>query len=768
MIPIYFENIETAFTSNGLGRLVDCISCTVTEERNGVYECEFTYPITGRFYNALLSGGIIGVIHDDHHDIQPFDIYKHSAPIDGVVTFNASHISYRLNKIPVMPFSASSCALALQGIADNAVTDCPFTFWTDKETAVDFALTVPKNGRAILGGEEGSILDTFGSGEYQFDKFAVRLYASRGTDSGVTIRYGKNLTSVQMVQDRSSAVTGVLPYWTDGTTTIIGTEVIAPYAPESYPWTEENGVEITDENGDAIEIAPAVITVVPYDFSGQFEEAPSLAELEQAAEDYLDNNTPWIPTDNIDIDFVQLWQTPEYANVAALQRVGLCDTVSVYYPELGVIATEQKVIKTVYNVLLERFDAMTLGQLQTTLSEAISGTFQAQLTETQSALMEAIAHATELITGGLGGHVVFTMNANGEPQEIIIMDTDDTATAVNVIRMNKNGIGFSTSGYNGPFASAWTIDGKFNADFIAAGHLLANYIQGGTLTLGGNGNGNGVLRILDSSGNVITTGDMSGISTTYLRAALNSTNYALFSSSGLRFYLDDAVVYNGSTRHYSLPDSTSLEYSQGNLTFEATPGSDTLFGLIDAEELLFSASRGGSTYRRIDFGLSTGLQFYTDSLHASIGMAGGASFASLRVSGTKSRVVSTEDYADRLLYCYETPSPMFGDVGEGVIGEDGLCYVWLDPVFAETISNTQYQAFLQAYGEGSLYVTERKPGYFCVKGTPGLAFGWEIKAKQADFDQLRLERKTDDVDITNADYGFYAIEYLEKLKGART
>ena len=82
---------------------------------------------------------------------------------------------------------------------------------------------------------------------------------------------------------------------------------------------------------------------------------------------------------------------------------------------------------------------------------------------------------------------------------------------------------------------------------------------------------------------------------------------------------------------------------------------------------------------------------------------------------TKSKKVDTADYSNRLLYCYETASPMYGDIGEGPIGEGGRCYIWLDPIFAETIKTDQYQVFLQAYGDGKAYVSERHPGYFVVK-----------------------------------------------------
>ena len=136
-------------------------------------------------------------------------------------------------------------------------------------------------------------------------------------------------------------------------------------------------------------------------------------------------------------------------------------------------------------------------------------------------------------------------------------------------------------------------------------------------------------------------------------------------------------------------------------------------------------------------------------------------------TGTKSRRVSTDQYSDRLLYCYETPSPMFGDVGEGVIAEDGLCYITLDAVFAQTITTAQYQVFLQKYGDGDCWVKDRKGGYFIVQGTPGLAFGWEIKAKQRDYDQKRLDRAEEPYKPETTDYGAEAAQYIDNLKKER-
>ena len=134
----------------------------------------------------------------------------------------------------------------------------------------------------------------------------------------------------------------------------------------------------------------------------------------------------------------------------------------------------------------------------------------------------------------------------------------------------------------------------------------------------------------------------------------------------------------------------------------------------------------------------------------------------LSVSGTKSRLASTEDYGERLLYCYETPSPTFGDVGEGKIDETGKCYVFLDDLFAETIdTDCTYQVFLQAYGNGTCYVTERNTNYFVVEGTGNLSFGWEVKAIQKGYDTMRLEEPLEDT--VETDYAQETYAYLKTL-----
>lgn len=462
MIPILYEGTEQAFLNNGLGRLSDAITCKVTEERNGTFELEMTYPITGVHYADIAENRIIFAKTEDGGNNQAFIIYKVSRPLNGIVTVNAQHISYLLNGFVVMPFTAVSCADAINKIAANTVINTPFAYHTDVESTVSFKLDAPRSVRGLLGGEQGSILDTYGGYDYKFDNFNVYLYQNRGTDNGVSIRYGKNLTGLKNVIDATNIYTGIVPYWADG-------EGNTVYLPER--------VVLSDHASDyPYKILKSV------DFSGDFESQPTEAQLRARAENYVASSSAWKLKNSIDVSFINLGQTEEYKDFVALERVKLCDYVTVIYDKLGV-NVKTKVIKTVYNVLTERYDTISLGDTTYTLAQAIQGAIDTPtMTEVTTKMQSAIARATKLIQGGLGGHVVFNTNGDGEPEEILIMDTDDVTTAVNVIRMNLGGIGFSHNGYEGPFETAWTIDGGFNASFITGGTINGNLIAANTIS----------------------------------------------------------------------------------------------------------------------------------------------------------------------------------------------------------------------------------------------------------------------------------------------
>lgn len=463
MIPILFERDETLFKSNGIGRLTESLSCLVTEERNGIYECELKYPLSGKRYADITEGAIIYATHDETRLPQPFEIYKRSAPMDGVVTFNARHISHRLSNVILQPFSAESCAQAFSLMVTKSVTPNPFTFWTDKAVSGTFTVTAPKSVKDALGGSQGSILDVYGRGDYEWDGWTVKLHLNRGSDNGVTIEYGKNLTDLTQEIDVQSTYNAVVPFWLSDT----GVLVTLP------EWVYSIAGELHEP-----------VKCVTMDLSDKFEQMPTYAQMRATADRLMRQNASYAPSENIEVNFVALWQTPEYEQFSSLQRVKLCDTVTVKYPALGVNA-RKSVIRVVYDVLAERYATIELGTPKTNFADTIKAETEANIlpqVATQSTIDAAVAAATNLLRGGAGGHVLLATDANGKPTEIYIMDTESVETAEKVLRINMLGIGFSQSGVSGTYKTAWTIDGHFVADFIDTGTLDATLIKAGTLT----------------------------------------------------------------------------------------------------------------------------------------------------------------------------------------------------------------------------------------------------------------------------------------------
>ncbi len=387
MIPILYESDEISFDTNGLGRLRDCISCIVTEERNGVYECDFEYPVGGQNYDRIQLGRIIAVEHDYSNDVQPFDIVSASKPIDGIVQFHAVHISYRQSKLTTSGTNINSLADAFTMLGNSTPAN-PFTYETDK-TATGFlasANDVPRSVRSFLGGVEGSILDAYG-GEYEWDKFTVKLWDARGEDRNITIRYGVNLVDFTDDTDYQNTFNACVAYWTgqgdDGSDIVVKTGMLDSGLTDYVLRTE----------------------CVPLDLTDKFEEQPTVVELEAMAQSYMTSNQVNLPQQNIKVDFVQLEDSPEYEYFAPLANCKLCDTVRVVFPMYNFAGTF-KIVKTTYNVLLERFDELELGTLSTTLAEAlgISGdslnklSQTSQTVQTGTALTTTVANTTKTNT----------------------------------------------------------------------------------------------------------------------------------------------------------------------------------------------------------------------------------------------------------------------------------------------------------------------------------------------------------------------------------
>ena len=339
MIPCLYDSREMTFDHNGIGKLADAQSCTVTEKRNGSYELKLVCPADGIHAESLEEGNIILAKPSDTGQSQPFRIYKVTTPIDGKLEVQARHISYQLNFITVSPFSAGGCQAAMEGLKEHAATDCPFTVWTNVESNATFALAVPASFRSCLGGMDASILDTFG-GEFEWNRYMVKFHRTRGADHNVRIIYGKNLTDFKMEKSIENVITGVHPYWVDSETQAVMElpEKVVLLSKRTVPYQK--------------------ITVL--DCSSDFQEKPSESELREFAQNYIDTTDLTEPEIDIKIDFVQLWNTPGYEDIVEAERVSLCDTVHVYISKLG-IEVSSKVTETEYDSLLERYNSITLS-----------------------------------------------------------------------------------------------------------------------------------------------------------------------------------------------------------------------------------------------------------------------------------------------------------------------------------------------------------------------------------------------------------------------
>lgn len=471
MIPILFSENTTQFNTNGIGRLSDAISCVIIEERNGQFELEMEYAAEGRHVEDIGYNKIILAKPSQENTLQAFRIYKIEKSImGGTITVNAQHISYQLANIPLKPFVASSLADTLVKLKSESLESNPFTFITDKTSAVACGSVIPIMCRSMLGGHEGSLLDVYG-GEWKFDNYTCSLLSARGADRGVTIRYGKNLVSLEQEENIANTITGIVPFWqaSDSNDCVYASPVYASTA-DNYPYKR---TEIID-------------------FSDQFEAKPTSAQLTVLAQQYIEKNNIGHPSVSLDVDFVNLADTEEYKGIAPLENVLLCDTVTVIFEKLG-ISEKAKVVKTEYDCLAERYKSVEIGTIRSSLAVTIADQGSA-IEVTLEKAREFTKDATGWLTNG-AGYVVANKNADGSWKELLFLDQPTTAAATKVLRINENGIGFA-SGAAGTFDSwvyyqAWTLDGN--------------------LSLGGVNNSYGHLKILNTSGNIIGEWDKDGL-----------------------------------------------------------------------------------------------------------------------------------------------------------------------------------------------------------------------------------------------------------------
>lgn len=460
MIPILFDSLEKSYSTWGIGHLKDAIECAVEEEGNGVFILKLLYPVGGVLYDELALERQILAMPNAVDRAQPFRIVEITEPISGVVTIEAEHVHYQTNDIPVFPFTADNAPDAASRMVANSVVANPFTFSTTKTTRARFEVKKPMKFRQLLGGVQGSMLDVFGGGEYEFDRYSILLHAKRGRDDGAKIQYGKDLIDYEQEKSIRSLVSGVAPYWTNGEGQLVT-------LPEKYIAVAHNY---------------AYTRVVEKDFSSEFDDPPTAAQLRAATQKYIDSTDLTSPKVSIKVKFQPLWDTSDYEShplYPVLKATGyrrVFDIVTVEFPSLNGTEVKAKINRTLFNVLLEHYDEIDIGDVRASFGKTVLDQ-QKELEQTPSVdfMERAIRNATDLITGQAGGHIIFRPKVM--PQEMLIMDTDDIVTAKRVWRYNLNGWGYSSTGPNGPYRLAATMDGALVADFITAGTLNAAIVN---------------------------------------------------------------------------------------------------------------------------------------------------------------------------------------------------------------------------------------------------------------------------------------------------
>lgn len=461
MIPVIFKPGEKDFTTNGLGRLIDVTRCEITEEANGKYELEMDYPAISRFSDYFENGYQIKAKPNDLEEYHIFEIKQtFKDTFTNSIVIYAQSRTYKLGnrQVRLVTVDNRNGAEAMRLIEQNMDEPCDIKLYSDINTASSTVFEA-RNVLNCIAGEQGSLLQYWG-GEIKREPFKLSLLRRRGRDNVGTVRYGKDLKGLTIKFDWQSIVTKVLPFaelqsGADGTSQrIYGNAVKSEYI-SKYPDVYAQYVQFTEEQG-----------------------VKDLASLNKVAGKYFTTLYPGSdkPKVSIELEIEKLTDSEEAKEFAKMRNYNLFDTFTVYH-KLYDIDIQTKVTGIVYDVLAEKTIKITAGDIQVAFYKQQSQDFQEFIkTLTKKDYMSNfIDYITDLINGVKGGSIL--QYPKNRPHTLYFMDTDSTDTAKNVIAINNQGIGFSTTGWKGPFRNAWTIDGILNADFIRAGKIRSDIFE---------------------------------------------------------------------------------------------------------------------------------------------------------------------------------------------------------------------------------------------------------------------------------------------------
>lgn len=449
--------MEKDFSHNGLGIMIDTTRCDVTEEANGKYEVELEHPLKSRFSDYFENGYQIKAKPNDQEDYHIFEIkntYKDT--INNSILIYGQSRTYKLGNREVqhVEIDSKNGAEVMAAIEKGMDDACDVKLFSDIQTVSSTSFEA-RNVLNCIAGEQGSMLQYWG-GEIKREPFKLSLLRRRGRDNVGTVRYGKDLNGLKIKFDWSAIVTKVLPYadlqdGEDGTSDrIYGTPVFSELL-QNYPDIYAKHIQFTEEQG-----------------------VKDIASLNRVAASYFTSMNPNAdkPKITIELEIEKLTDSEEAKEFAKIRNYGLFDTFTVYHKGYD-IYIETKISSVIYDSLREKNKKIYAGDAKMAFYTKQNYELQETIkTLTKKGYMsDFVDYVTNLINGVEGGSVL--QYPKNKPHTTYYMDTESRDTAKDVIAINHQGIGFSRTGWLGPFVNAWSINGDLNADFIRAGKIRA-------------------------------------------------------------------------------------------------------------------------------------------------------------------------------------------------------------------------------------------------------------------------------------------------------
>lgn len=747
LITIYDKNdannlAEHLYDTQGLGALSDWLTATVSNKLNGAEIFQGTYPISGTNADLIVEGRIIQCYVDENRAKQRLRIYYAKTSVIGnTIEVKAEPIFNDIRKSVLNKYDSGTEKITATQAWQNAKTlakpviPSQFSFSSLVDTLANVKIE-KANFLEFFGGKEGSILDRF-HGEFLKDNNTLRHEKRLGTDHKIKAIYTKNLTGLDLEIDAQSVLVGVYPFISsssEGEDEItLPEEVIFTDYVDDYPAGYVSFVDFKDK-------------------------ATDVATLREAAKDWLKTNIDkQKPQVSGSIELVPLRHQRGYEKFVDLEKVSMGDGVDVYHPQLKVNMSA-RIVEYTFNVLTNSYDKLVVGNVKTNFLENTENNVSNLINdaidqlknggEISDLINDIVDHQTDMITGQDGGYVL--LDPKEAPSRILIMDTPDKNTARNVLQINNAGIGFSKTGINGTYETAWTLDGGFNASFITAGEIVGITIRGTTLISDGTDYrtsiANGKMTWYSKK---VNKDIMELEARDYVSADAGIVSYTMKTGGGFMIRNPQGnLVFstwdNGNNKPFLSFGAPNFRYSNASYITDGDGNSLSINGSAGSS---WEFKVAGRTMKFTSDGMLTlpGCFFgsWEDGKLARFEQSTVQVYKDFTVRGTKNSTVPTEHYGQRLLNAYETPEYYFADYGEAVTGDDGKVRVDIDPMFAETVNLSRYMTHVTPTELVLCAVTHEDIDHFIIETSkPNVLVRWNLVAHRLGYEDIRLKEDT--------------------------